>query len=219
MKRFSVPPHYDPKRNKNKDNMAVGLGYVDAVAVHFGQFVDSIHKTKMRDLILEAKESYTKTEQQAIMDYCDSDIKWIEKLHRSMTDGLESAIRKNPSTLLRYQLTRGEWAASLADMEREGYPIRVDQVKNLRRNFDKAKDTLITELNEKYPFFVRQKSRKRDLMGKWTFKYTQFEKFINECDEIKDLDREALNEVKTKYAKMCADKGKSVNEEFLNIKS
>lgn len=185
MRRFSVPPHFDKSRNKNKDNMAIGLGYVDAVAAHFEVFVDSIHKTKMRDLILLNKKEYTKTEQQAIMDYCDSDLKWLSKLHKSMTDGLHSALKCKPEKILEYQLDRGTWSVALAEMEKEGYPIRVDQVINLRRNFEKAKDTLIIELNKIYPFFIREKKRKSDLIGKWTFKYTQFQQFINTCDDLK----------------------------------
>lgn len=182
----SVPPKFDKKQNKFADNNTIKGSYAAAVAVHFGEFIDSHHKDMMRDLILENKPVYSEQEQQNIMDYCASDIKWLPKLLDSMAKNLSSVLKKPVSTVLMFQRLRGDYAASLAKMESEGFPVVREAIENLRRNFPFAKEELIEDLCEVYPFYVREKTRKKDFRGSFKKKYELFEKFVKECPEINE---------------------------------
>jgi len=92
MRRRSVPPSFITQHNKGKDNTSVGLGYVDAVAIHLNRFIDSVYKNLTRDLILAKKKQYSKSERTSIMNYCDDDVKYLSPLLRSMTEALYSVI-------------------------------------------------------------------------------------------------------------------------------
>jgi len=196
--RTSVPPSYDARKNIGKDNNEVGMGYKDAVAVHFGAHIDSSHKTAMRDLILENKPEYSKQEKHDIMNYCASDIKWLPKLLVSMNKEIAFVTRCTKSEILEIQIRRGDFAASLAKMEEEGFPLDVDAVNNLRDNYEIAKDEIIEELNNVYPFYVREKSRKSEFKGTYKKKYDRFKEFVETCEQI-DHNRWALSEKSGKY--------------------
>jgi len=222
MKRFSVPPSYISSQNIGKDNWEIKNSYVAACGVHLEYYVDSVRKEEMRDLILQQKPEYTKAEQQDIMDYCDDDVTHLPALHRSMTRGLWEGLAHEtaPYKIIEYQLTRGEWAASLSLMETVGFPLRVDRVKNLRRNHDLACDTIIENLNEQhYPFYVRKKKRKRELIGNYTQAYLSFEKYIDECEDINPLPSFEWADIKEEYVEMCRDKEKKIREDFVKRKT
>ena len=178
-RRFSVAPHYDKNRNKGRDNNAVGAGMVDAVAQLFDVFISSEHKNEMRDLIIADHDEYTEAEQRQIMDYCTSDIKFLPLMWEKMFRLLQGDIGLDSDTLFRVQLRRGEFIASIAKMETVGFPLLVDQVHNLRNNFDKAEDEIITDLvKNHYAFYIREKKRASDVLGRWVDKYDQFVAFI-----------------------------------------
>ena len=116
----------------------------------------------MRDLVLAQLPEYTPEQQKQIMDYCSEDIRHLPDLLTVMTDKLRRAIECPLPEVRKFQLIRGNYAACLAHMESIGFPIRVDWVRNLRRNFETAKDTLISELVTKhYPFYIKEKKRKK----------------------------------------------------------
>ena len=183
MKR-SVPPSFNPKLNIGKDNNKVGYGYKDAVAVHFGEYIDSEYKDQMRSLILECKDVYTDTEKKDIMKYCASDIKWLPKLLENMNRECATATLMSRDKMLKLQILRGDFAPSLAKMESEGFPVEVESIKNLRANFPHVKDLLIEKLNDIYPFYINEKARKSDFNGSYKKKATQFTKFIEEHPDI-----------------------------------
>jgi len=195
--KFSVPPSYIPSQNRGKDNTKVKGGYTAAVAVHFEEYIDSVYKTQMRNLILENRDHYTVKERKDIMDYCASDIVWLPRLLHSMTVHLSQAIQQPLHTITKIQRDRGDYAASLAKMESEGFPLWVDAIKNLRRNYETAKISLIEDLNEIYPFYVKKYARISDKIGKYVKSYDAFATFIEESPDI-DTKRWPLSD-KGKY--------------------
>jgi len=180
-KRFSVPPHFEKARNKGRDNNAVGRGMIDAAAQMFDLFIDSARKREMRDLIIADHDTYTPAQQSDIMAYCSDDVRYLPAMAWEMTSRLHSLAKIDFSQIGRIHQRRGAYSVSVGKMEDLGFPIRVDDIKNLRRNFALAENTLISELVEKhYPFYIRQKKRSADLVGAWVGKYDNFVQFLTE---------------------------------------
>lgn len=180
-RRFSVPPKSNKAANRGKDNGKVGAGLVAAVGQVFGLFVDSIHKTEMRDLILADLPAYDEEQRAAIMTYCSSDIQYLPDLFLELSRRLQRATRGKlpPDEAKRAQLKRGSFIASIAKMEAEGFPVEVDKIHNLRDNFESARDEILQDLTDKaFPFYIRERKRASDLRGTWTAKASQFEAFL-----------------------------------------
>ena len=180
-RRFSVPPKFQKSANKGKDNGKVGAGLVAAVGQVFGIFLDSVHKNQMRDLILQDLPSYSEEQRSQIMAYCTSDVHYLPELFFELSRRLQEATRGHlpPDEAKRAQLKRGAFIASTAKMEAEGFPVNVEQIRNLRRNFDGARDTILQDLvDNHFPFYVRERKRASDLRGTWTAKATAFEEFL-----------------------------------------
>tara|TARA_Y100000310_G_C20701703_1_gene830596 strand:- start:1883 stop:3853 length:1971 start_codon:yes stop_codon:yes gene_type:complete len=187
---YSTPPSFDKAKNKGKDNNAVGMGLKDAVAQRFGIHIDSKYKDKMRDLCIADRFDYTDEEITDIMSYCTMDIKYLAPLWLDMFNILKKEIRVDDDTLLKIQINRGDFISSVAKMESVGFPLEVDQALNLRRNFDKAENEIITDLVENYyPFYVREKKRNSDVLGRWVDKESNFVKFITDQNLFKQWPR------------------------------
>ena len=167
MRMRSVPPKFNPKANEGKNNMMLGFGLTDCCARLLNVNIDKDLKRGMRDLILTAPEKYTEEERADILEYCDSDIKYLSELHKIMSEELANMVNYPVGkTLESAQLLRGEFAANTAIMENEGVPIDMDAITNLRHNVDFAKNKLITDLvDTHYPFFVRKKKKESELCG------------------------------------------------------
>ncbi len=179
-RRTSVPPSFQKEKNRGKDNNKVGAGLTAAVGQCFGEFLDSAHKRTMRDLILSAPD-FTDEEAREVMAYCSSDIAYLPDLFFEFTRRLASATRGQLSReeIARAQLLRGSFIASVAKMEAEGFPLQVAAVRNLRANFEAARDTIIRDLVENhFPFYLRVKRRASDLLGAWVDKESQFRAFL-----------------------------------------
>lgn len=180
-KRFSVPPHFEKARNKGRDNNEVGVGLVACAGQLFGLFIDSERKRTMRDLIIENRPSYTPAERAEIMAYCSDDVKYLSAIWAEQFTRLLLATGLPAATLLAVQERRGEFSSSVAKMEQLGFPLVLDAVRSLRRNFAAAQNELIEDLvQNQYPFYVRQKKRASQLVGDWTDKYSAFEDFLRE---------------------------------------
>ena len=180
-RRVSVAPSFQKERNRGKDNNKVGAGLTAAVGQCFGEFLDTAHKRAMRDLILSAPD-FTDVERREVMAYCSSDIVYLPDLFFELSRRLARALHGQLSAeeIRRAQLLRGGFVASIAKMEAEGFPLRVEAVRNLRRNFEAARDTIIRDLVENhFPFFLRVKRRASDLLGAWVDKESQFRAFLD----------------------------------------
>ena len=182
-RRYSVPPSMDKRRNVKGAHGKVGMGLVDCVGQVYGEFIDTVHKNKMRDLIISDLPEYDLTQRADIVSYCSSDIKYLPALFFSLTRRLKRATRGalSPEGIKDAQLRRGAYIVSIAKMERVGFPLDLDKIHALRKNYDLARDVILDDLvSNYYPFFLRERKRARDLVGTWTDKYSQFVKFVKE---------------------------------------
>lgn len=188
-KRNSVPPSYDKKQNEGKDNNKVGSSLVDCVGILFGEYIDSQHKTAMRDLIISNKPEYSDEEKQAILDYCASDLKYLPQIFGILTKILKKAlIRWYPKwkiddpdyhkVIRRFQFTRARFSVNVAIMENNGIPMDLPATLNLIKNQPLARETLIKELNKTYPFYIRKKKRSSDLIGDFVQDYKTFAHYV-----------------------------------------
>jgi len=178
-RRYSVAPSFDKSRNRGKDNNKVGRGLVDCTAQLFGVWIDSERKKAMRDLIIADHAEYSPQERDEIMAYCTTDIAYLAPLAVEMFNRLQRATKLDTPTLARVILRRASYSVSIGKMETIGFPLKLEWVHNLRRNYERAQDALITNLVEtQYPFFVRERKRASQLIGQWCDKYTAFEEYL-----------------------------------------
>jgi len=225
-KRTSRPPSYDPKQNIGKDNKKTHSSYAGTVAYLFHEHIDTNVKTEMRDLILEDKATYTDQEKEDIIKYCRSDIKWLPMIDTEFKHKLAELLKiKSEEKIRNIQVVRGRYSSSVAKMEREGMPLDYEAVVNLRRNNDLAKTTLIEDLCTIYPFYVREKPKTKELLGKYVQKADNFEKFLKDnklYDNWKRTDKgglakddetlEAFDGIKEIYAlRQCNKSIKQIN--------
>lgn len=182
--RQSVPPSFDPRKNKGRDNNKVPMSLAGCVGQMFQIKVDTEEKDAMRDLILEDKTRYSSQERRDIMNYCSSDVLYLPMIWRKQTNLLYKYLSLPHEKIFNSQYLRGEFMVSVAKMEQVGLPVNVEKIKALRHNFDMAEDELITDLVENhFPFYLREKQNKSQWIGKWKDKYSQFVEFIKSKGE------------------------------------
>ncbi len=96
-------------------------------------------KTQMRELALRGGP-YSEAEQNALLDYCQSDV-----------DALASLLRELAPTIdLPRALLRGRYSIPLAQMESNGVPIDLVSYRTLCRNWDAIKSDLILEIDREF---------------------------------------------------------------------
>ena len=162
----SVPPSYNKARNKGRNNNAVGFSLTACIGQMFEVFVDSMHKTEMRNLIISDLPEYSAEQQKAILDYGETDIKYLPAIWLKQIRHLKTLTGMQVDQIIRVQLKRGAFMASTAKMEQVGIPVNLEKIKALRHNFEPARDALITELiTNHHPFYVREKKTAKDFFG------------------------------------------------------
>lgn len=120
-----------------------GNGLLGAMA-HFGlPAMGSSEKEEMRALAMRGG-SYSESEQQALLDYCQTDVDSLAELLPAMLPGIDL-----PRALL-----RGRYMAAAARMEWIGTPIDVEQLKRLCRHWDGIQTRLIRRINQEYDVYV-----------------------------------------------------------------
>lgn len=126
-----------------------------------GIFVDTEHKTKMRDLIISCPVSFDATEKKAILDYCLDDTKHLPKLLEAINSQYRKLIPKDHLATLRQEVHwRAEYAIRTAMMVRHGYPVNTEWVKNLTENIPVVMRELIEDINEQFPTILPFKFNK-----------------------------------------------------------
>jgi DNA polymerase I len=119
-----------------------GASLLGALA-YFG--LDSIgarEKDEMRDLILRGGP-WSVAEQDAILDYCESDVAALARLLPAML----------PQIDLPRALVRGRYMAAVARMERKGVPIDTETLSLLRLHWTDIQDQLVADIDSNYGVF------------------------------------------------------------------
>ncbi|MBY0457767.1 MAG: hypothetical protein K2V38_10550, partial [Gemmataceae bacterium] len=122
---------------------AHGSGLLGALA-HFGlDALDAAEKEEMRALAMR-DGPHTPAEQEALLDYCQSDVDGLARLLPKMLPHLDL-----PRALL-----RGRYMAAAARMEFRGVPVDAEALAALRANWDRIKGRLVRAVDKDYQVFV-----------------------------------------------------------------
>ena len=119
--------------------------------------LDSADKTSMRDLALRGGD-YTKSEREALLVYCQSDVEATEALFNKMRDLID----------LDRALIRGEYMKSVAEIEKTGIPLDHQKFKDLKHHWEEIQEVLINRIDSRYGVFEGRR-----------FKRDRFERFLN----------------------------------------
>jgi hypothetical protein len=131
---------------KGKKSLAAALYKLCSI------FVDTDHKTKMRDLIISSPANFDKNEKEAILDYCLEDTKHLPKLLDAINKQYMKFIPKDHRHTLRDEVHwRAEYAIRTAMMVRHGYPVDTEWVKNLTENIPVVMREVIEDINAQFP--------------------------------------------------------------------
>lgn len=132
-----------------------GAGLLGALA-HYGlDGIGTVEKGEMRDLVLRGAP-WTNAEQEAILDYCETDVEALARLLPAMLSKIDL-----PRALL-----RGRYMAAAARMERNGVPIDTYTLELLRRHWSGIKDQLIAEVDRDYGVYDGR-TFKTDRWAEW----------------------------------------------------
>jgi hypothetical protein len=119
-----------------------GSGLIGALSHHGLDSIGAAEKTEMRDLVLRGGP-WTAVEQEAILDYCESDVMALARLLPAML----------PQIDLPRALLRGRYMAAAARMERNGVPIDTATLGLLRGRWTDIQDQLIADIDQDYGVF------------------------------------------------------------------
>jgi hypothetical protein len=119
-----------------------GWGLIGALTYFGLDGIGAQEKEEMRELILRGGP-WTPSEQQAILDYCESDVAALARLFPAMVPYLD----------LPRAIHRGRYMAAVAKMETEGVPIDLDLRARLLNGWPTIQDRLITVVDADYGVF------------------------------------------------------------------
>lgn len=121
---------------------AFGAGLLGAMQYFGLPFLESDQKTAMRDLIL-ARGPWSVTEQENILDYCESDVVALSKLLPKMLPHLHI-----PRALL-----RGNYMKAVSSMQNTGVPIDKETLCLFIDYWERIQDHLIAHIDKAYGVF------------------------------------------------------------------
>jgi DNA polymerase I len=132
------------------------LEFFGKKGIQFGE------KSDMRKLILE-RTSWTREEQQALLDYCYTDVIALRDLFPEMATTIK---RPWQATL------RGDYMWSVAVMEYNGIPFNLDFFHDFKENWDKIQNGLIVRVDQNYGVYRPNKD------GSFSFNLDLFENYL-----------------------------------------
>lgn len=156
-------------KGENLSHEKIGTGLSAMVLKCLDVDLNSEHKTRMRDLILN-QTSWTGEEKEEILRYCRSDV-----------PNIFPCLLKFPHYTFSFFWNdahwRGRWGVNLALCENNGIPIDLDGIFSFAASYDEVKEEIIGECNSVYPFFLPKKIKKKI---EYIQSYTQLVQFIKE---------------------------------------
>lgn len=189
----TTPPVYG--QDKTVSNEKAKTNLVAGAYKLLGVELDTDHKTKMRDIIIEGNPDKIETNKKAIQDYCTSDIKYLVPMWTEIKKAYRNIFkeRTNPvdgKSFNMFQtwddiLWRGETGVRTALMTCEGYPVDVDKLKAFAKNIPDLMRDLCEDINGQFDF--------DEPLFKWNnrdqrySKNTKLMKTIIEESEYKDV--------------------------------
>jgi DNA polymerase-1 len=126
----------------NGRTLICGAGLLGALAWFGLNSIEAAEKGSMRDLIMRGGP-WTAQEKEAILDYCESDVKALSRLLPAMLPHLD----------LSRALLRGGYLKAAAHIEFNGVPIDTETLNKLRDNWDGIQERLIASVDSEYAVF------------------------------------------------------------------
>lgn len=123
----------------NGKGAASGNGLLGAMTYHGLDSLAADEKTAMRDLVLRGGP-WSDSEQQGILDYCESDVQALARLLPRMRDGID----------WQRALLRGRNAVALAHIEAIGAPLDIDTLAHLKAGWQGIQHRLIAAVDRDY---------------------------------------------------------------------
>jgi len=145
--KWPLPTHvldlYTEFRNlTNGLPLPCGKGLIGALTYFGVDSIGALRKETMRDLILSGGP-WSNDEREAILDYCQSDVKALALLLKKMA----------PKLNLDKARLRGQYMAAAAKIEDHGIPIDTDLFNRLKENWELIKTQLIQNVDVNYKVF------------------------------------------------------------------
>lgn len=158
--RYSVPIDYsltDEERSEDTaDHTETPKSLVNAVYKMLGVKLDQEQKETMRDLILSKDIELITKNMEAILDYCESDTKYLVPLINKINEALYS---EGLSDFEGSQLNRGKYAVATAKSENLGIPINLKLLNKIIEKTPEILDSHKDEVNGFFQFFIPETQR------------------------------------------------------------
>lgn len=135
-----------------------GFGLLGAAVAYGIDCLAAAEKNEMRELALRGGP-WTGEEQAALLDYCESDVRLLERLLPKMAEALD----------LHRALLRGRYMAAVARMEFNGVPIDMRALGLLKANWGRVRADLIARIDADYGVF-EGRTFKADRFAAWLTK-------------------------------------------------
>lgn len=143
-------------RNRtNRDGLQHRASLLDAMGYMGLDAMEAVEKESMRQLALRGGP-WTAHERRALLDYCEADVRAIEKLFKRMLDDIDV-----PRALL-----RGRYMVAAARMEHIGVPIDTASLMTLRENWERIKGKVVERVDPAHEIYDRT-TFKVDRFGEW----------------------------------------------------
>ena len=159
--RYSTPPPYpalteEQKKLDRDDHSETPYNLVNAVYKCLDVILDSELKEEMRNLILSKDLVKIHASIDEIMDYCESDTKYL----RALDISISSLLAKQGIIDIREdQYERGRYSVATAMCEQLGIPIDMDLLNKIIEKTPDILDVSKQQVNKYFPFFVPEYQR------------------------------------------------------------
>jgi hypothetical protein len=193
------PPKWERTEEDSKGSFKPTHSLAEATFKLTGEIRDTVHKDKMRDLIISNPESYTPEERADVQKYCTEDVIHLRKIYESIIKEYEKLGIKNDITLQNEMLLRGKYAAITAKMESWGYPIDYKKARNFSSSVGPIIEECQREINSLFPdikpFVYNRKERRfswnQGITKQWLKENVDISKWMK-TDGLKKAQREAV---------------------------
>lgn len=158
----TTPPVYG--QDKTVNNAKAQTNLASACYKLLGVKIDTDHKTEMRDIIIRGNDEEIEANRDAIMDYCRSDIKYLDQMwkvikgaypdifFKATTPDIEGVKKVTLDNTQTWEdvFWRGETMVRTALMTCEGYPVDVDKMRIFSKNIPKLLKELCEDINSQF---------------------------------------------------------------------
>ena len=133
-----------------------GRSLLGALAYFGLDGIEAADKDRMRELII-SRRSYTADEKNAILEYCESDVRSLAKLLPAMQERID----------LPYAVLRGRYMTAASCIEWNGIPIDTETLNSLRQYWERIQGELVREIDKDYGVFAPTDRPKLDTKSRF----------------------------------------------------